>query len=542
VSTFPDERVQGGIADWLVVAVPLFYLAATLLYSASMAPWGRQVDPESAYAMNGLAAAAGYPFMKNDHPGTTTILLVDIIIRLWAIVARPTDIVEFGLSNYVAIIYVARTAQALILFAVLVVSGVMVRNATRSSIAAMLFQIAPFVNADEFNFETVLIPESLMVACGILGMAFAIKAALSKMPTVALGIASSLTFALGLSAKYLHLPTAFLAVSLVRNPRAMAAAILAGSLGFFVFNRILNPNVFTYGFHWLVRLATHKGVYGEGDPGFIDFDVFWTNMADIIAAAPIGCAILLAGGSAACAQVLKTRRYLDPVSLTLLAAFVAFSAQLVATSKHFALHYMMASWALTGGALVLTIVEVKRLFPRLSPTIPAGIAAVVSLVMIATTIIDARRDAIVWIASNRIGKALSRAVMKSAPACANVSGMFVRAPENILNHGGDLTLGTQEIEDRFSNAYVHVFDVPLLDHSLYRDGLIKNFHAYSYADLAKEYPCIVVRSFWNLDSTTSKGLLELHPEHCVVNGINVYTVGFACMKIENALQDELQGR
>jgi hypothetical protein len=159
-----------------------------------------------------------------------------------------------------------------------------------------------------------------------------------------------------------------------------------------------------------------------------------------------------------------------------------------------------------------------------------------------TTIIDARRDAIVWIASNRIGKALSRAVMKSAPACANVSGMFVRAPENILNHGGDLTLGTQEIEDRFSNAYVHVFDVPLLDHSLYRDGLIKNFHAYSYADLAKEYPCIVVRSFWNLDSTTSKGLLELHPEHCVVNGINVYTVGFACMKIENALQDELQGR
>src|SRR5207245_2548126 len=95
-------------ARYAVAVLPLLYLIVALLYSANSAPWGRQVDPESAYAMNGLAWAAGYPMMKNDHPGTTTILLVGIIIKLWMFLAGRSDVIEFGLKNYDAIIYAAR--------------------------------------------------------------------------------------------------------------------------------------------------------------------------------------------------------------------------------------------------------------------------------------------------------------------------------------------------------------------------------------------------------------------------------------------------
>jgi hypothetical protein len=118
-----------------------------------------------------------------------------------------------------------------------------------------------------------------------------------------------------------------------------------------------------------------------------------------------------------------------------------------------------------------------------------------------------------------------------------VSGMFVRAPENELNHGADMTLGTPQMEDRFSQAYVRAFDVPLLDHSFYRHLLQKNFHPTSYAQLATEYPCIVVRTFLPLDAKSSIGLLELNPEHCLVEGIQVYTVGIACEKIRGAMQN-----
>jgi hypothetical protein len=154
-------------------------------------------------------------------------------------------------------------------------------------------------------------------------------------------------------------------VSLLRNRRAFGIALLAGVFSFAIFNRIFNPLAFSGGFHWLVSLATHKGVYGTGEPGFIDFDVFWPNMGQIIVAAPLGCVLFVAEALAAFAQMLKSRRYFDPVSLTLVAAFLAFLAQLVATAKHFALHYMMASWALTGGVLVLTICRAATAVPAI---------------------------------------------------------------------------------------------------------------------------------------------------------------------------------
>ncbi len=82
MSYFPDEihRPRMGTIHSIGIATALPDRRPDLL--AYMAPWGRQVDPRVAYAMNGLAWAAGYPMMKNDHPGTTTILLGGIVMKL----------------------------------------------------------------------------------------------------------------------------------------------------------------------------------------------------------------------------------------------------------------------------------------------------------------------------------------------------------------------------------------------------------------------------------------------------------------------------
>lgn len=96
---FPDEPAGAAWARYAVAVLPLVYLIVALLYSANSAPWGRMADPESAYAMNGLAWAAGYPMMKDDHPGTTTILLIGMVIKLWAFLSGRPDTIEFGLKN-----------------------------------------------------------------------------------------------------------------------------------------------------------------------------------------------------------------------------------------------------------------------------------------------------------------------------------------------------------------------------------------------------------------------------------------------------------
>ena len=261
-------------------------------------------------------------------------------------------------------------------------------------------------------------------------------------------------------------------------------------------------------------------------------------MGEIISAAPLITAVFATGALLGLARMLTSRRYLDPISLTLLASFIAFAAQLVATSKHFSLHYMLASWVLVGGVLVLTIIETRRLSPKASPRVMVGSAALICAVLISTALFQVRNEALLWMALDNVGAKLSKAVVAAGPSCANVSGMFVRAPENELTHGADMTLGTPEMQDRFSDAYARGFDVPLLDHDFYRRLLTRNFHPYSYAQLAGEYPCIVVRTSLPLDAKTSSGLLELNPDHCLGQGIQVYTVGIACEKIRIAAQGE----
>jgi hypothetical protein len=237
---------------------------------------------------------------------------------------------------------------------------------------------------------------------------------------------------------------------------------------------------------------------------------------------------------AATTRMAASRRYLDPVSLTLLASSMAFCAQLVATSKHFAFHYMTASWVLTGGVLVLTAIETVRLFPGLPPQRVLAGAAAIGVVLITTTLFQIRSDAANWIAINDSGARLSKLIEDAAPACANVSSVYVHAPENEMNTGAGMTLETEEMLDRFSEAYARAIDVPLLHHASDLNAVLKNFRRFSYAQLAADYPCIVVRTADELDAENSGGLLEWKPDHCVIDHIHLYTTGIACHTIKDA--------
>jgi hypothetical protein len=101
---FSDEPIPRIAAAAAISALPLFLVVLALLYSAASAPWGQQVDPETTYAMNGIAWAYDGLMRKNDHPGTMTILLIGLVVRAGAFFAR-SDVVEFGLKNFDFLIY-----------------------------------------------------------------------------------------------------------------------------------------------------------------------------------------------------------------------------------------------------------------------------------------------------------------------------------------------------------------------------------------------------------------------------------------------------
>ena len=435
---FPDQPADSVWARCAVAVLPLVYLVVALIYSANSAPWGRTVDPESAYMMNGIAWTAGYGMILSSHPGTTTIVLGGLVARIGALLNGQPDVVEFALRHYDALIYASRAIQIFLMFGALLGGGIIVRRTTQSAFAAAFFQVAPFVHFEALRLGTMLAPESLMVTSAVFGLALVLKAALDRK-------AADGRPRRGAGRDLCARPLVQIPLCAAGGPQRGAVAQLArlcrgdrlsahwrslSSTGF-------STPTSSEGFHWLAGLATHKGIYGHGEPGFIDFSTFWPNMAEIITSGPMIFAAFLAGACLALLRMWRSRNYLDPVSLTLLAMFAAYGAQLVATSKHFHLYYMLASWVLTGGVLVLAVVEARRLWPARSPRLTSGIAGLACVLMVATTLIDARREAVAWIAANQVGARLSKAIVSAGPTCANVSRMFVRAPENLLNFGAD---------------------------------------------------------------------------------------------------------
>ncbi|MET4798986.1 hypothetical protein [Bradyrhizobium sp. LB11.1] len=190
---------------------------------------------------------------------------------------------------------------------------------------------------------------------------------------------------------------------------------------------------------------------------------------------------------------------------------------------------------------MLVVVQIRRLVPAIPSAAVSLIAGSLCAATAAVTLIDARAVALQSSSSNAIGARLSKSVVAAGSACANVSGMFVRAPENDMNHGWDMTLqlwGDQAMRERLSRGYEAAFAVPLLDHNTYTHVLKNNFRATSYAKLAADYPCIIVRSPWELSEETSIGLLTLNPDHCVIEGIRVYTVGLAFAKVQSSFLGE----
>ena len=377
-----------------------------------------------------------------------------------------------------------------------------------------------------------------MAAYGEVFMATVIRAALNKdPPSVRLGIVGGLIFALGFSSKYLYLVHAVMGVAFLRNMRAFRTAVTVGLLGFVLFNLAFNPGTITRGFGWLVQIATHQGYYGSGEAGFADPAQFWPNMASLIGDQPLAFAIFLGGAFVSAVHAVWRRSWTDPVDLTLFAVFLAFVLQLVAASKHFGFHYMMATWVLVGGVLVLIVVQVRRLVPAIPPTVLAIVSGAACLLMIAKTMSGVWGVEAEWLALDEMGAKLSRAVETAGPACANVSSMFVRAPENDKNHGFDMTVelwGDEALKQRFSTAYERGFSVPLLDHNPDTHVVKRNFRPTTYAKLAADFPCIIVRTKAVLDQETDNGLLALSPERCEVEDIHLYTVGIACTKVRDA--------
>jgi len=152
---FPDEpaKKQVGQIHGLPYFPLLYLIVGAPLFQPIRRPGGRQVDPEFRLCDEWVwPGQAGYPMMKNDHPGTTDDSPGSgSSSSCGRFLAGRSDVIEFGLKNYDAIIYYGRAAaaEAVILSGVLLVSRKSFRSARRRTLpaAAAARPLRPRVNA-----------------------------------------------------------------------------------------------------------------------------------------------------------------------------------------------------------------------------------------------------------------------------------------------------------------------------------------------------------------------------------------------------------
>lgn len=355
-----------------LAAIPIFLAASAGYMSIMIAPiyaglFDYDYDPSYQYLFNGIGLVEGYVPRHIDHPGTPLQILSGLVSYLSWLIERFTGQTTFDFSaavvadpeHYISII------SALLLtmnVAAIFYLGVRIKNATQNATMAMVAQVG-FATLNMITPRlSYLSPEALVIFSGVMAAAFLSDILLFSPSrnnmSARSAIAVGFFLALGVTSKITFLPLILLSVIL---PTAKARLICFSAIAIFgilfVLPIITELPAVT---RWFSSIATHKGQYGEGESGFIDFaelpNRLWLLCREIgfifVAGTASILAILICVFRTESENVRGMRRREIWVSVILL---TTITAQLAMVLKHFGLHYILPSFAISSTLLVRTL-------------------------------------------------------------------------------------------------------------------------------------------------------------------------------------------
>ncbi len=287
--------------------IPILTVLVVLLLDQARGPYwlGRNLDPAYAHLLNGLNIALLRAPVQWDQPGTPVQLAAGAIIRLTHFVAGraslPLDVLERPAAYLDAIHGVFVTFYALLLL----LAGGVVFRATGSMPLALLIQATPFFSANGFEGLTGVSPEAILMSLSLVFAVILLLHAEGALRHEArFAMAAGVVAGLLVATKLTALPIAMVPIALFvapMKPRAFTtyAAVTAGT--FFLATLPIRAN---YGHlvQWILRVMTHRGLYGQGPRGFEDPALYWTFLRNsLLSELP---ALVLA--LAACAVLWRT--------------------------------------------------------------------------------------------------------------------------------------------------------------------------------------------------------------------------------------------
>jgi hypothetical protein len=346
----------------LTCILPIIFLIAALQLTKSAGPqWlGSNSENSYSYLLNSLLILKGQPPAHTDHPGTTTQLFGAACLRLSSFQTRQhliNDVLDHP-ETYIKRVHRALLCvTAFILWTIAIVVSVLFGDILKG----LALQIPVFFFPTIFHY-TIFFGSDLteiglaVAAAGV--CALLLTENLSGSRTLLHGLLG-MTCGLGMATKLTFFPVILVALICVRSWKDLAAfaitsvAVLALALipVYPEFPRIVR---------WIADLATHTGLYGTGEVGFVRPDRYLTDLGVLVRSEPL--IVVLPIGSLILAVVIALfahpnahERNAGTLLPRMFLLMLVQTIGLLLVAKHANLHYLLPLYLTLSLNLILLI-------------------------------------------------------------------------------------------------------------------------------------------------------------------------------------------
>ncbi len=242
-------------------------------------------DPDYIYLMNAVSLSRGVDAGHIDNPGTPVMEISACILWIHYFFEGPNnETLQFEvLKNPDKYVNLIRQAFILLITFALIITGWLVYAKSGNVLSGIIFQITPFLSVNVLEHAwTKVSPEPILLFITTLYAAvLVIYYYDSKKRTNFYITIFSLMGGFGLATKATFLPVLILPFFLLRNWKYSLCYFLGVIATFFLFTLPAHAEYHRM-FDWFFGIITHKGIYGGGEKGFIDFSLYIQNLANII--------------------------------------------------------------------------------------------------------------------------------------------------------------------------------------------------------------------------------------------------------------------
>ena len=295
----------------------LFLLAGFWLYLSIILkgpqPYYRDYDPEMAYFMNSLAPFKGAPYFYTDHPGTPVEIVGTMLLGTTSVFfTNYSSFINYHLENPEYFLNLAHgfitllSVLCAIYFFLTVLGTLQKPNVYLALSLALLFY---GLHPNSFKTLTVWSHTSFNFPLGTGYLILLFKIAHDAQDQISNRLAAGLGLALGVMIAVMINFASWLVTTLIfiflsntlrvkRNP--WKKSLITGSIivlscaAGFLASILPSIHRMPYFFGFIYNLFNHQSLYGTGPQGITSIPLLWSNLHDMVAAAPLIFLVMLA--------------------------------------------------------------------------------------------------------------------------------------------------------------------------------------------------------------------------------------------------------